>query len=150
MKMFSQKKFYIWALSAIMLVAGTHLMRQILYKNFNVHVKLCTILPQLANYYETSAVWDVTNDLIIDKDVYAYKKFTESFSNPIQIVENDYGGPYYLIRIWKTDSGYLVLTTGRDIRHYDMVIRFRKSIDDYRQSQKSDLKTVNKDFLGEY
>jgi hypothetical protein len=85
---------------------------------------MCTFFPGFADYMGMLTVGERSVDLILQRDRFAVERLTEAFSDPVQLSIMDNGGILYLVRVWKAGHGYIVLTTGRDPRNYEIFLRW--------------------------
>jgi hypothetical protein len=150
MKLLIRRKYLILILSALIcVVVGMYIGQSMIQNNFSTRLKLYSIFPQFAKYYENISIGDDSMAVIKQKDNLAYEIFSKSFSSPIQtrVITNTSGKS--LRRSWKIDGGYLELTTGRGQEGYHIGIYFSKVLKTNwgNRAQVSDLKTVNEGFF---
>ena len=124
-------------------------------RNFEAHVRMCTLLPKFANYGGGGRVNDASIAQLIQRDEFAYREFTRSFSEPIRVSILDNGALLFLTRVWKANDGYLTLTSGRDPRgllffigHTSEIPRMSKMSKQFEKVVK--MTTVTKAFLEDY
>jgi hypothetical protein len=154
MKNFSKTLFHRWRLLlAVICIAGTGVgIYRFFHNNLEAHILMCAYFPKLADYRAFIDDDDKSMALVLQRDEFAYTKFTEFFSEPIQVSIHDNGAILSLKRVWKTSDGYLILATGRDPRDFEMYIYHseEKPILNKPFEILSDLTTVTKAFLEDY
>lgn len=154
MKDFSKALFRRWRIVvAVICIAGAGFGAYRLFRNnFEAHVLMCSYFPKLAHYRAYIDDTDESVDLILQRDKFAYGKFTETFSDPIQVSVGDNGALLSLKRVWKTSNGYLVLATGRDPRDFYMYISHSEEKPELNKpfENLAGFTTVTKAFLDDY
>jgi hypothetical protein len=128
---------------------GVH---KVFSENYEAHVTICTRLPGLANFKWMTSATNGSIEKLLQRDQFAYNKFTESFSNPVRVSASDNGAILYLTRVWKTKNGYLILSSGRDPRDFEMHIRCAKEMPTLNKPFEKIVRmtTVTKEFLENY
>ncbi|MCH7226036.1 hypothetical protein [Haloferula sp. A504] len=125
---------------------------RIAMRNFEVHVRVCTVFPRFANYMGMVPAEERSLDFFLQKDRFAVEKFTEAFSEPVQMSIHDNGGVLYLVRVWKAGSGYLVLTAGRDPRDFECFLRWEEDapVSWGAFERRTEMSVLTREFLDDY
>lgn len=154
MKAIARKRLLRWCTLAIVCASligfGVH---KVYRENFEAHVTICTRLPSLADFQWMARTSDESISELLQKDNFAYDKFTEFFSNPVRVSAWDNGAILYLTRVWKANDGYLILTSGRDPVDYELHIRYENEMPRMMGqpfAEVVEMTTVTPEFLEDY
>jgi hypothetical protein len=123
-----------------------------LNESFEEHVTICTRFPSSADFRWMARPSDESIGELLQKDKFAYDKFTESFSDPVRVSVKDNGALFYLSRVWKANEGYLILTSGRDPMDYELHIRYVNEMPRMNEpfEEAVGMTTVTAEFLEDY
>lgn len=120
--------------------------------SFEAQVQISCSFPQYANYMSVMPASPESMEQLIRRDELAYNEFTKEYSEPVHVSVLDVGWTLYLNRVWKTDGGYITLSSGGDPRDYEISISYSKhsteAIDP--QALNKNIKTITQEFLKDH